>query len=268
MGVDQPPGRILKLTVCYDGTDLVGWQRQAVGDSVQALLEAALARFEGAPVVVHGAGRTDAGVHALGQVASVRVTFDHDGETLARGLNAQLPPVVRVLRVDDAAPEFHARFDARSKRYRYLIRNAALVNPFERMFVWHVPQPLDHRAMHAAAKLLEGTHDFAAFHSVGSDTSGSIRTIRASDVRRTQPAAAANVLHVDVSAASDLLAYEVRGDGFLRHMVRTIAGTLVEVGRGWREPESMVELLQSGRREKAGPTAPPQGLFLVGVDYD
>jgi tRNA pseudouridine38-40 synthase len=268
VGADHPPGRTLKLTVCYDGTDLVGWQRQAEGDSVQAVLEDALARFEGAPVVVHGAGRTDAGVHALGQVASVTVTFEHDNGTLARALNAQLPPAVRVVRVDDAKPGFHARFDARAKTYRYLIRNAAFVSPFERAFVWHVPQPLDREAMHAAARLFEGTHDFAAFRSLGSDSSGSIRTIHASGVRQPAPVAAADRLHLAVEDGTNLLSYEVRGDGFLRHMVRTIAGTLVEVGRGWREPASIAELLRSGRREQAGATAPPQGLFLVGVDYD
>jgi tRNA pseudouridine38-40 synthase len=265
--VEHRPGRTLKLTVCYDGTRLVGWQRQAEGDSVQALLEDALARFEGAPVVVHGAGRTDAGVHALGQAASVQVTFDHDADTLMRALNAQLPADVRVLRVEEAGPDFHARFDARSKRYRYLIRNAPFVSPLERAFVWHVPQPLDDAAMHSAAALLEGTHDFAAFQSAGSDTASSVRTISASTLRR-HAAAVGDPLFVSGCDDVDLLVYEVRGDGFLRHMVRTVVGTLVEVGRGWREPASITDLLRSGRRDHAGPTAPPQGLFLVGVDYD
>src|SRR5215471_16077795 len=134
--------RTLKLTLSYDGTRLVGWQRQAEGDSVQGLLEDALARFEGRHVTVHGAGRTDAGVHALGQVASVRVTFQHDAATLVRALNAQLPEDVRVLSAEDVAAEFHARFDARTKTYRYLIRNGPLASPFERAFVWHVPQRL------------------------------------------------------------------------------------------------------------------------------
>jgi tRNA pseudouridine38-40 synthase len=264
--VEQEAGRTLKLTISYDGTRLVGWQRQAEGDSVQALIEDALARFEGAPVVVHGAGRTDAGVHALGQVASAHVTFNHDADTMMRALNAQLPSDVRVLRVEEAAPGFHARFDARSKTYRYLIRNAPFVTPFERAYVWHVPQPLDHAAMQSAAGLLEGTHDFAAFQSIGSDTAGSVRTISASGIRRQAPLA--NPLHPSGGGDADLLAYEVSGDGFLRHMVRTIVGTLVEVGRGWREPASIADILRTGRRDHAGPTAPPQGLFLVCVDYD
>lgn len=267
MGVEPPPGRTLKLTVCYDGTRLVGWQRQAEGDSVQSVLEDALARFEGASVVVHGAGRTDAGVHALGQVASVRVTCDHDNATLMRALNAQLPADVRVLRVDDAPAEFHARFDARSKTYRYLIRNGAFVSPFERPFVWHVPQPLDLAAMRAAAALLVGTHDFAAFQSVGSDSGGSVRTIRASTLQSPLPPLA-NLLHLHHGDDHELLAYDVCGTGFLRHMVRTIVGTLVEVGRGWRQPATIAQLLRDGRRHEAGATAPPQGLFLVRVDYD
>lgn len=257
------------MTVAYDGTRLVGWQRQAEGDSVQAVLEDALARFEGAPVVVHGAGRTDAGVHALAQVASVRVTCTHAVETLARALNAQLPEDVRVLRVEEAATDFHARFDARSKTYRYLIRNAPFVGPFERAFVWHVPQPLDVAAMQQAAADLVGTHDFAAFRSVGSDASGTVRTLFSSRVA-LEPRA--SVLPLDGPdgrlAPGALLAYETRGDGFLRHMVRTIVGTLVEVGRGWRPSDSMAQVLRGGLRAGAGATAPPHGLFLVGVDYD
>lgn len=261
--------RTLKLTVAYDGTRLVGWQRQAEGDSAQAVLEDALARFEGAPVVVHGAGRTDAGVHALGQVASVRVTCAHDVETLTRALNAQLPEDVRVLRVEEVAAEFHARFDARSKTYRYLIRNAPFATPFERAFVWLVPQPLDVAAMQQAAQSLVGTHDFAAFQSVGSVTSGTVRTLFSSRVALEPGGSVLNLAgQGGRPEPGALLVYETRGDGFLRHMVRTIVGTLVEVGRGWRGPESMAQVLGAGARAAAGATAPPHGLFLVGVDYD
>src|SRR5688500_2735677 len=143
--------RTLKLTLAYDGTRFVGWQRQAAGESIQGLLEAALARVEGAPVTVHGAGRTDAGVHALGQVASVHLTCAHDPVTLARALNAQLPPDIRVFSVEETAAGFHARFGARAKTYRYQIRNAPIVSPFERAYVWHVPEPLDLDGMNRAA---------------------------------------------------------------------------------------------------------------------
>ena len=254
-------GRTLKLTVAYDGTHLVGWQRQAEGESVQGLLEDALARFEGAPVTVHGAGRTDAGVHALGQVASVRVTFDHDTTTLVRALNAQLPEDVRILDAADVHAEFHARFSARAKTYRYLIRNGPVTSPFERAFVWHVPQPLDVAAMQHAAAALLGRHDFTVFRSIGTDVPDAVRTLLTSAVVDCHSAAW-------LGDAPPLLAYEVTGDGFLRHMVRAIVGTLVEVGRGWRDPAQMEALLHARDRGRAGATAPPQGLFLVRVDYD
>jgi tRNA pseudouridine38-40 synthase len=267
--------RILKLTLAYDGTRLVGWQRQAAGDSVQGVLEDALARFEGRPVTVHGAGRTDAGVHALGQVASVEVTFSHDVATLARALNAQLPADVRVLAVEEAGPGFHARFSARAKSYRYCIRNGPVVSPFERAFVWHVPQPLDVEAMRQAAARLLGRHDFAAFRSIGTDVPDAVRTLHVSTVVETAGAvplvSAATTTPLASRCSSDagaLLTYEVTGDGFLRHMVRAIVGTLVEVGRGWRDPAQMDAVLHARDRARAGATAPPHGLFLVRVDYD
>jgi tRNA pseudouridine38-40 synthase len=243
--------RNLKLTLAYDGTRLVGWQRQADGDSVQGLLEDALARFEGASVTVHGAGRTDAGVHALGQVASVQVTCAHDLATLTRALNAQLPEDVRVLAIDEMPADFHARFNARSKTYRYEIRHGTIADPFERAYVWHMPERLAAEAMVAAADVLIGTHDFAAFQSIGTPTRNSVRTVTQSTV-------------ID---ANGRMTYEISGDGFLRHMVRAIVGTLVEIGRGFREPALMASLLRGSARGDAGPTAPPQGLFLVRVDY-
>ena len=255
--------RTLKLTVAYDGTRLVGWQRQAEGESVQGLLEDALSRFEGGPVTVHGAGRTDAGVHALGQVASVQLACGHDTGALARALNAQLPPDVRVLSIDEVASEFHARFSARCKTYRYLLCRAPITNPFERAFAWHVPEPLDLDAMRQGASALVGTHDFAAFQSAGTDTHGSVRTVFRSDLLTS---AEPTLLRPSVTAP--LLAYEICGDGFLRHMVRAIVGTLVEIGRGRRDADTIDALLRSRRRADAGATAPAQGLFLVRVDYD
>jgi tRNA pseudouridine38-40 synthase len=252
--------RTLKLTVSYDGTRFVGWQRQAEGVSIQGLLEDALARFEGAPVSVHGAGRTDAGVHALGQVASVRLSSAHPIDSVARGLNACLPQDVRVLDVQEVPADFHARFSARSKTYRYLLRNASTSSPFERACVWHVPEALDLDGMRTAANALVGTHDFAAFRSTGSNTTETIRTISRSEI----------LTHVGPTNfdGATLLAYEVSGDGFLRHMVRAIVGTLVEIGRGQRPAASMAALLTGGSRAQAGATAPPHGLFLVRVDYD
>jgi tRNA pseudouridine38-40 synthase len=243
--------RNLKITLAYDGTRLVGWQRQAAGDSVQGLLEDALARFEGAPVTVHGAGRTDAGVHALGQVASVQLTCAHDVETLIRALNAQLPEDVRVLAVEEVSPAFHARFAARSKTYRYQVRHGRIADPFERSYVWHMPERLRVDGMRAAAGVLVGTHDFAAFQSIGTPTRDSVRTVTQSTLTDTD----------------GRMTYEISGNGFLRHMVRAIVGTLVEIGRGFREPDSMASLLRGSARGDAGPTAPPQGLFLVRVDY-
>jgi tRNA pseudouridine38-40 synthase len=274
--------RVLKLTLAYDGTRFVGWQRQADGESIQGLLEEALARFEGAPVTVHGAGRTDAGVHALGQVASASVTFTHPTATIARALNAQLPEDIRVLDVADAAPDFHARFSARSKTYRYQIRAGGSGDPFTRAFVWQLAESLDVSAMRAAAAALVGRHDFAAFQSVGTDVTSTVRTICRSEFRDSaadhsavgafEPFVTSEYSPQERSERADrperLLVYEVTADGFLRHMVRAIVGTLVEIGRGWRSADSMAQLIGHGTRAQAGATAPPHGLFLVSVDYD
>jgi tRNA pseudouridine38-40 synthase len=250
--------RVLKLTLAYDGTRYVGWQRQADGESIQGLLEDALARFEGGPVTVHGAGRTDAGVHALGQVASASVTFTHPAATIVRALNAQLPEDIRVVDIADAAPDFHARFSARSKTYRYQIRAGTVGDPFSRAFVWQLPEPLDVAAMTGAAAALVGRHDFAVFQSAGTEVASTIRTIFRSEFST-----------IERSERSErLIIYEVSADGFLRHMVRAIVGTLIEIGRGWRSAESMAQLIGHGTRAEAGATAPPHGLFLVSVDYD
>lgn len=257
--------RTLKLTLAYDGTRFVGWQRQAEGDSIQAVLEDALSRFEGAAVTVFGAGRTDAGVHALGQVAHARVTCLHDTATLLRALNAQLPEDVRVVAVEDAPPEFHARFSARWKCYRYQFRNTLVASPFDRAYVWHLPERLDIEAMNRAAALLVGTHDFAAFRTgvaVGDARRGGQRVPAAvTDATRT-------IRRSTIRHQGELLVYDVEGNGFLRYMVRTIVGTLVEIGRGWRDEGSIGALLGGGTRADAGATAPPHGLFLVRVDYD
>lgn len=244
-----------KLTLAYDGTELVGWQRQAAGVSVQGLLEEALAELDERPVTVTGAGRTDAGVHARGQVASVSLVRSIDAGTLVRAVNARLPATVRALEAVDAPPEFHARFSARSKSYRYRIWNADVLSPFERAYAWHVPGHLDIDRMAEAASLLVGTHDFAAFQAAGTETRTTVRTIFSSRLEQ-HPA---------------LVVYDVCGNGFLRHMVRTIVGTLVEAGRGKHSADTAAwigEVLASRDRGQAGQTAPAQGLFLMAVSYD
>lgn len=246
--------RNLKLTLEYDGSDFVGWQRQSAGVSIQGLLEEALGRFEESAVTVHGAGRTDAGVHALGQVASVSLANPIDTVTLTRALNAVLPAVVRVLGIEDVEPVFHARFSAVGKIYEYRIVNAPLVSAFVHRYAWHIMPPLDLDAMRTAAAPLVGAHDFAAFRGAGTDVASTERVIRG--------------IEWQDGGGYDLpLVMRIQGDGFLRHMVRNIVGTLVEVGLGRWSPARVAAILASKDRSEAGPTAPPQGLFLVRVLY-
>jgi tRNA pseudouridine38-40 synthase len=243
-----------RLTIGYDGTDFIGWQRQASGISVQGLLEDALSELDGRPVTVIGAGRTDAGVHARGQVATAALERPIDATSVVRAVNIRLPASVRILDAALAADRFHPRFDARLKRYRYRIWNADVMSPFERAYAWHVPMRLDRSAMADAAATLRGTHDFAAFQGTGSDTLTTVRTVVESAIA-TDP-------------ASPLVAYDAAGEGFLRHMVRNIVGTLVEIGRGRYPAAWMADVLASRDRSSAGPTAPAQGLFLMAVAYD
>jgi tRNA pseudouridine38-40 synthase len=266
-------GRTLKLTVQYDGTNYVGWQRQAVGVSIQGLLEEALEPFEGGPVTVHGAGRTDAGVHALAQVASVRTRTEHAVETLCRALNAVLPSDVRVLLVEDALPGFHARFDARSKTYEYRIANGAVVSAFDFRYSWHVPGRLNLEAMRLGAAALEGRHDFAAFQSSGGDVETTEREILSMEVgpdrgqTGVRPGGPGRTGVRPAEPIPAAIVITVTGDGFLRHMVRTIAGTLVDVGLGRWPASQVADILASRDRRRAGRAAPAAGLFLVHVDY-
>jgi tRNA pseudouridine38-40 synthase len=243
--------RTIKLTVQYDGTEFVGWQRQASGVSIQGAIEDVLAQIEGAPVTLHGAGRTDAGVHALAQTASARLTASVDDERLARALNAHLPGAIRVTTVTTMADGFHARFSAIGKVYEYRIWNGAAIPPFIRLYAWHIPEALDLGAMRAASHAIVGEHDFAGFRSARGVNRSTVRRISRTDWRR----------------AGQLLIFEIAGTGFLRHMVRSLVGTLVEIGRGQRAPAEMGELLAEPDRSAAGRTAPALGLFLVKVEY-
>jgi tRNA pseudouridine38-40 synthase len=269
-----------KVVIAYDGTDLVGWQRQAAGVSIQGLLEDALRALDERDVTVVGAGRTDAGVHALGQVAAFTLARPLPPESILRALNARLPDAVRVLSAEHAAASFNPRFDARSKTYRYRILNGPVKDPFERRYAWHIAGTLDIAAMDAAARLLEGPHDFAAFRSSGTEVKSTERQILTSRIAdcglriycgfedfHDQSAITNQSAILNPQSAMRLLVYTVEGTGFLRHMVRAIVGSLVEIGLGRREPAWITQLLASRDRAAAGPTAPAEGLFLVRVQY-
>lgn len=244
--------RTVKLTVAYDGTDFVGWQRQGKGVSVQGLIEEALTAIEGAPVTLHGAGRTDAGVHAVGQVASARLAAAIDDRLLGRALNAHLPKSIRVTEVATVPDAFHARFSALSKTYEYRIWNGRTVPPFVRQYTWHWIEPLDLDRMQRASAAIPGEHDFAAFRSARSLNHTTVREITSASWRRGEEAT---------------LIFGISGKGFLRYMVRSLVGTLVEIGRGHRPVEDIARLLATPDRAAAGRTAPARGLFLMKVEY-
>jgi tRNA pseudouridine38-40 synthase len=242
-----------RLTLEYDGSDFLGWQRQAEGTrTVQQTLEEALLRLTGAPAAVVGAGRTDAGVHAEGQVASVRLDTALEPPELQRALNALLPADLAVAGLAQAAPGFHARRDARRKTYRYRIWNAPVRSPLRARHSHHVAVPLDLGAMAAAARLAVGTHDFRSFQTTGSEVGSTLRTLYRADV---------------LGRAGQEVCVEVEGDGFLRHMVRNLVGTLLRVGLGRAAPESLGTVLAARDRAAAGAAAPGHGLTLVRVDY-
>ena len=243
--------RTFKLTLAYDGTNFSGWQMQAGPRTLQGVLEEALHPIEDRRVVVHAAGRTDAGVHAAGQVVSFVLNSTITPDALVRALNVRLPADVRVMHAEEMHADFNARFHARSKTYHYSIFTGSVVPPHIRHFVWHVPQRLDLTEMQRAAALLVGEHDFAAFQAAGGDVISTRREITASQV-------------IERDA---LVVFEVTGTGFLRHMVRNIVGTLVDVGRGRRRSEDMGRVLESLDRSHASATAPPQGLTLWSVQY-
>jgi tRNA pseudouridine38-40 synthase len=258
-----------RVSLAYDGTDYVGWQRQANGVSIQAIIEDALRALDGREVPVTGAGRTDAGVHALGQVASFTIARDLMPDALIRAINAHLPRAIRVLSAEEASPAFHPRFNARTKTYRYRLWNDEVMSPFESRYAWHVPGPFDLEAMRAAAQLLEGRHDFVAFQAAGSSVTTTEREIFSSRIvdcglRLEQESTIESAIRNPQSA---MLTYEVIGSGFLRHMVRIIVGSLVEIGRGRQTVEWFDRAIASRDRASAGPTAPPHGLFLVRVEY-
>jgi tRNA pseudouridine38-40 synthase len=243
--------RNIKLTIAYDGTDFHGWQRQPGVRTVQQVLEDALREITGEPANTTASGRTDAGVHALGQVVHFLTISRHLTETFVRALNAHLPQDVRVWNAVEKPQAFHATLDAKSKRYRYVIDNGRFADPFQLRYSWHVRPPLDTEAMARAGAALLGRHDFHSFETDWPNRTSSVRTI----------------FDLAVHRAGSLVTIEVEADGFLYNMVRAIAGTLARVGKG-KEPESWVaQVLAAENRADAGPTAPAKGLFLIKVCY-
>lgn len=244
--------RIIKLTLEYDGTGLSGWQRQDNAPSVQQHLEEALERMVRAPVRVRGASRTDAGVHAEGQVAHFHTEANIPVHGFRRGLNTLLPPSIAVLECVEAEPGFHARFSARGKHYRYALITRAERSPLRRERAWHRPRPLDVAAMRRAAENMLGERDFSAMRAAGCTARTSTRRVDAIDIRQPE---------------AGFMTIDVHGNAFLRNMVRIMAGTLVAVGEGRLQADDIPELLAARDRTRAGQTAPAHGLTLVRVFY-
>jgi tRNA pseudouridine38-40 synthase len=238
-------------TIQYNGKAYAGWQVQKDQPSVQGTIREALARVTGETVSVVGAGRTDAGVHALGQVAHFRLQRAHPPERLVRSLNGVLPRDIRIMRLITVAADFHAQKHAVKKQYRYRIYNGPVLSPFLEGLVLHVISPLNLEAMQAAASQILGDHDFRAFTASSSPVRDSRRSVFLA-------AWQARGRHLD---------FRIEASGFLHHMVRNVVGTLLQIGREERPPADIREILQSGDRRNAGPTAPPQGLYLVKIWY-
>lgn len=241
----------IKMTVEYDGSDYFGWQLQAGQDSIQGRIEQALGQIFATPLRVRGSGRTDAGVHALGQVASFTLPRQFELPDLHRALNALLPPDIVVKNLEPVPDSFDPRRDARSRLYEYRILNRALPSAFEYRHSWHVREPLDLDRMNRAARLFVGEHDFAAFRTLGTEMKSTVRRVIASEWTRN------GVYFI----------YRTEGSSFMRHMVRTMVALMVDVGRGTTEPETVSALLETRSRADAPAPAPSRGLFLVEVRY-
>lgn len=249
--------RNIKLVLSYDGTEFSGWQVQPDSATIQGTLASAIGRITGEKVLPQGSGRTDAGVHALAQVATLVTDSPIPTENVVKALNDILPASIRVLEASEAPPEFHARKSARAKTYRYRIYRGAICPPFLVRYVWHYPYPLDEPGMQRAAELIVGEHDFTSFAAV--DTERGCEEETTSNVRQ--------IFESRWEKAGDEFIYTVGGNGFLHHMVRNLVGTFVLVGKGTLRPHDVTRILQSKNRSQAGATAPARGLFLVRVEY-
>src|SRR6266478_2662672 len=251
--------RHFKLTIAYDGTDFHGWQMQANRPTIQGEIVSVLQQLTQEKIMLHGAGRTDAGVHALGQVASFRTQSGLSAQEFQRALNALLPPTIRIVGAEEVGPDFNARWSARGKTYRYRLYRGRVVPPAIWRYVLHYPFPLDEDAMRDAAARFVGMHDFASFAaSTGSEEDDKERSTER-DIFSTE---------LVRSADGEELVFTVRGRSFLRYMVRKMVGTLLDVGRGKLTPADIDRLYELKDRSKSGPTVPPQGLCMVSVDLE
>ena len=254
--------RNLKLILSYDGADFAGWQVQPGRTTVQGALASAIGRLSGENVLPQGSGRTDAGVHALAQVASFTTASAIPPENWMRALNDILPASIRVLEVAEAAPGFHARKSARAKTYRYRIYRAAVCPPFLARYVWHYPYPLEEPAMVGAAGVIVGEHDFTSFAAVDPE-----RVERMADGENVHTTNVRTIFSSTWTREGEELIYTVRGSGFLHHMVRNLVGTFLLMGKGTVRLDDLRRILDARERTAAGPTAPASGLYLVEVEY-
>jgi tRNA pseudouridine38-40 synthase len=248
--------RNVKLVLAYDGSEFSGWQVQPDVATIQGTLASAIGRLTEEKVSPHGSGRTDAGVHALAQVASFHTESSIPLDHLVKALNHILPASIRVLEALEVPLEFHARKSARAKTYRYRMYRAPTCPPFLARYVWHYPYPLDEHAMEQAAQHVVGEHDFRSFAAVDREAG------------RTNLSGVRRIFHSSWTRMGDELVYTVKGSGFLHHMVRNLVGTFVLVGKGTLEPGDMIMILEQRKRSAAGATAPANGLYLVMVDYE
>ncbi|MFP4572647.1 MAG: tRNA pseudouridine(38-40) synthase TruA [Desulfobacterales bacterium] len=242
-----------KLTIEYDGTDFNGWQIQKTGRTVQGAIEAALNVMTRQKIRVTGSGRTDAGVHALGQTAHFKCNTRLAAKDFFSGLNSLLPADIVIHACEQASAEFHAQYNARRKTYHYNILNRPMAAAVGRQYAWHIQNPLDTESMQQAADSLVGTHDFSAFENTGSPRSDSVRTVYSASFIKP--------------ADDENICFEISANGFLRYMVRNIVGTLVLVGHSKITPHEFAAVKNCLDRSRAGPTAPPHGLFLMSVTY-
>jgi tRNA pseudouridine38-40 synthase len=266
--------RNLKLTLSYDGSDFHGWQVQPGLPTVQGTLMEALARLTGESALPQGSGRTDTGVHALAQVASWTTSARIPTENLGKALNDVLPPSIRVLRVEEAPPDFHARTSARSKTYQYRIYRGTLCPPFLARYVFHHPFPLNEQAIIAAAEIVAGEHDFTSFAAVDPERNARVAALAegvegqgATDDDAASPSKVRTIFESRWERTGEELIYTVRGSGFLHHMVRNLIGTFLLLGKGTLDDRDLKRILHLKDRSAAGPTAPANGLYLVSVEY-